>query len=142
MLFYRLIIYIINYALIISICSAVLSNAISHVVALMSGTVVYLFLTTCVELSNITAVIRAQVEVEQHLHTTTVIQIPPPDAATTTRNNATTECSICLGSDEGSMCVIPKCTHMFHTECVLKWSKISRTCPTCRGGFDSLELIL
>lgn len=43
-------------------------------------------------------------------------------------------CTICyepFGQDD-SICLIKKCEHSFHRDCVIEWLEKSKTCPTCR----------
>ena len=44
---------------------------------------------------------------------------------------SSTECSICLDSQVKSMRKFP-CGHLFHNDCLVKWLRIRRTCPSCR----------
>lgn len=43
-------------------------------------------------------------------------------------------CSICLTDFElnEKCCQLPKCQHIFHSECVKTWLKVNRVCPVCR----------
>ena len=41
-------------------------------------------------------------------------------------------CSICLES--GGSKLLP-CGHRFHKTCIIKWMKVSKTCPLCRCSF-------
>nr|KYP46777.1 RING-H2 finger protein ATL2L [Cajanus cajan] len=44
-------------------------------------------------------------------------------------------CSICLGvlSNRSKAIRMPHpCFHIFHQHCIIKWLKISNTCPLCR----------
>lgn len=45
------------------------------------------------------------------------------------------ECSVCLSlfKDGEKLCVMPKCEHVFHLECVNKWLAGHTTCPFCRA---------
>jgi len=44
------------------------------------------------------------------------------------------ECAVCLEKfeDEESLRLLPKCSHVFHTECIDEWFKSHSTCPLCR----------
>lgn len=62
--------------------------------------------------------------------------------------NAIVECCpICIESfGEGDIIATSHCSHMFHHDCILKWSQIkSDACPVCRQAmweqktFDSIE---
>jgi hypothetical protein len=50
-------------------------------------------------------------------------------------------CPICLSNyldtPEEQVCGSPnpKCTHMFHTDCILKWLEQKPTCPCCRAFY-------
>ncbi|CAM8915658.1 unnamed protein product [Rhodiola kirilowii] len=43
----------------------------------------------------------------------------------------TLSCIICMNEDEVGISRMP-CTHVFHTECVENWLRISSSCPICR----------
>lgn len=43
-------------------------------------------------------------------------------------------CSICLQEMERAR--ITNCAHIFHTECLRKWIKISNYCPLCKSNFS------
>lgn len=44
------------------------------------------------------------------------------------------ECAVCLESfeDDESLRLLPKCSHVFHTECIDEWFLSHSTCPLCR----------
>lgn len=47
-----------------------------------------------------------------------------------------TICSICLEEiKENEELKKTRCNHIFHSECIIKWFKISNTCPICRFEF-------
>jgi len=48
------------------------------------------------------------------------------------------ECTICLiGIKTRLSSKTLKCGHVFHRRCVLKWSRINKTCPNCRAEFNT-----
>lgn len=44
------------------------------------------------------------------------------------------ECAVCLESfeEDESLRLLPKCSHVFHTECIDAWFLSHSTCPLCR----------
>ncbi|KAE8728484.1 hypothetical protein F3Y22_tig00004355pilonHSYRG00110 [Hibiscus syriacus] len=46
------------------------------------------------------------------------------------------ECAVCLNEYEGDETprLIPKCDHVFHTECIDAWLVSHTTCPVCRAN--------
>ncbi|XP_078148586.1 E3 ubiquitin-protein ligase ATL9-like [Carex rostrata] len=44
------------------------------------------------------------------------------------------ECAICLCDfeDDENIRLLPKCSHMFHPDCIDEWLLSHRTCPVCR----------
>lgn len=49
-------------------------------------------------------------------------------------------CEICLSDYEQERQTIsgspnPKCTHVFHTDCILEWLETKQTCPCCRASY-------
>ena len=61
-------------------------------------------------------------------------------------------CSICYipFTGDNSVVSLPKCEHLYHSECILSWFKTRTTCPICRldmrdhlkpeeGGFDIFD---
>jgi hypothetical protein len=45
------------------------------------------------------------------------------------------QCPICLVEMEvGVEVVRTPCGHLFHTECLRRWSRENMTCPVCRAG--------
>jgi len=44
------------------------------------------------------------------------------------------ECAVCLEKfeEEESLRLLPKCSHVFHTECIDAWFTSHSTCPLCR----------
>lgn len=49
---------------------------------------------------------------------------------------ATLECAVCLSEfeEEETLRLIPKCSHVFHPECVDAWLANHSTCPVCRAN--------
>lgn len=49
---------------------------------------------------------------------------------------AALDCAVCLGQVEAGEKVrqLPKCTHLFHAECVDDWLRAHSTCPMCRAA--------
>ncbi|KAE8709843.1 transcription factor bHLH96-like [Hibiscus syriacus] len=47
---------------------------------------------------------------------------------------ATLECAICLNEfeDEETLRLIPRCSHLFHHDCIDAWLYAHSTCPVCR----------
>lgn len=56
------------------------------------------------------------------------------------QNNNDIVCSICL-EKPSPLANINKCTHIFCFDCILKWSKISNTCPMCKSKFTKIDYI-
>lgn len=48
------------------------------------------------------------------------------------------ECSVCLSTNAYAR--IALCGHTFHPHCFLRWFRLNRSCPLCRGAVDKLEL--
>lgn len=46
------------------------------------------------------------------------------------------ECAVCLNEfeDEESLRLLPKCDHVFHSECIDAWLENHVTCPVCRAN--------
>ncbi|XP_058738587.1 E3 ubiquitin-protein ligase ATL6-like [Vicia villosa] len=46
------------------------------------------------------------------------------------------ECAVCLSEfeDTETLRLIPKCDHVFHTECIDEWLALHTTCPVCRAN--------
>ncbi|XWS57572.1 hypothetical protein CRYUN_Cryun09bG0185300 [Craigia yunnanensis] len=46
------------------------------------------------------------------------------------------ECAVCLNEfeDEETLRLIPKCDHVFHSECIDAWLASHTTCPVCRAN--------
>lgn len=44
------------------------------------------------------------------------------------------ECSVCLEkfAEDETLRLLPKCSHVFHTECIDVWFLSHSTCPLCR----------
>jgi len=53
------------------------------------------------------------------------------------------KCIVCF-EDMNLSSVILDCGHVFHRRCILKWARISPTCPICRESLQSclLEIIV
>ncbi|KAK7311654.1 hypothetical protein RJT34_09927 [Clitoria ternatea] len=49
---------------------------------------------------------------------------------------ATLECAVCLNEfeDDETLRLIPKCSHVFHPECIDAWLVNHSTCPVCRAN--------
>ncbi|XP_077213766.1 E3 ubiquitin-protein ligase ATL6-like [Tasmannia lanceolata] len=48
----------------------------------------------------------------------------------------TLECAVCLSefSDEETLRLLPKCSHVFHPDCIDTWLASHTTCPVCRSN--------
>ncbi|KAB1219989.1 RING-H2 finger protein ATL11 [Morella rubra] len=46
------------------------------------------------------------------------------------------ECAVCLNEfeDDETLRLLPKCSHVFHTECIDAWLASHNTCPVCRAN--------
>ncbi|XP_044510695.1 RING-H2 finger protein ATL11-like [Mangifera indica] len=46
------------------------------------------------------------------------------------------ECAVCLNEfeDDETLRLIPKCSHVFHTDCIDAWLASHHTCPVCRAN--------
>lgn len=49
-------------------------------------------------------------------------------------NDSGVACSICYipFTGDNKVVALPKCEHLYHTECILSWFKTRTTCPICR----------
>ena len=47
-------------------------------------------------------------------------------------NHCNNDCSICLRKIIKNNSLISTCNHIFCSNCILEWIKISNTCPYCR----------
>ncbi|KAE9595966.1 hypothetical protein Lal_00030747 [Lupinus albus] len=49
---------------------------------------------------------------------------------------ATLECAVCLNEflDDETLRLIPKCSHVFHPDCIDAWLRTHSTCPVCRAN--------
>ena len=47
------------------------------------------------------------------------------------------ECSICLENIEDENKYVTQCAHIFHNECINKWTENHNSCPTCRTNLDN-----
>ena len=45
------------------------------------------------------------------------------------------------GSASKSIALLPKCGHLFHTQCLSTWFQKAKTCPTCREVAVAKQLI-
>lgn len=65
-------------------------------------------------------------------------------ACTTIRKQSTgmphsyRECSVCLSANAYAQ--IAACGHTFHPACFLRWFRLNRSCPLCRGAVDKVQL--
>ena len=50
--------------------------------------------------------------------------------------NADTECSICFSSIKAKNAFKLPCDHIFHEDCINKWSNQNNSCPLCRKIID------
>ncbi|GAB9477036.1 Ring-h2 finger protein atl81, partial [Globisporangium polare] len=48
------------------------------------------------------------------------------------------ECSVCLSANAYAQ--ISLCGHTFHSKCFLRWFRMNRSCPLCRGHVDKVQL--
>ncbi|GMF34242.1 unnamed protein product [Phytophthora fragariaefolia] len=48
------------------------------------------------------------------------------------------ECSVCLSADAQAQ--LAACGHTFHPGCFLRWFRLNRSCPLCRGVVDRVQL--
>ncbi|MQM22179.1 hypothetical protein Taro_055227 [Colocasia esculenta] len=48
------------------------------------------------------------------------------------------ECAVCLSEfeDDETLRLLPKCDHVFHTDCIDVWLSSHTTCPVCRCNLD------
>ena len=46
------------------------------------------------------------------------------------------QCPVCLGDMSVQTTRTLECGHAFHTRCLERWKRTSRTCPMCRSPFD------
>ncbi|XP_040997584.1 RING-H2 finger protein ATL11-like [Juglans microcarpa x Juglans regia] len=46
------------------------------------------------------------------------------------------ECAVCLNEfeDDETLRLLPKCSHVFHTDCIDAWLASQSTCPVCRAN--------
>ncbi|KAK0741765.1 hypothetical protein B0T21DRAFT_408627 [Apiosordaria backusii] len=59
-----------------------------------------------------------------------------------TKGNAREEiCAICLAEMENTV-ILTECWHPFHYDCLIGWSKVQYSCPTCRREMDLREVEL
>lgn len=52
--------------------------------------------------------------------------------------NSFRECSVCLSANAYAQ--ISLCGHTFHSKCFLRWFRMNRSCPLCRGHVDKIQL--
>jgi SUMO ligase MMS21 Smc5/6 complex component len=54
-------------------------------------------------------------------------------------------CEICLSDyiqeSQISGSFNPECSHVFHTDCILKWLERKQTCPCCRASYIVDEVV-
>ncbi|KAL4167629.1 hypothetical protein KRP22_013113 [Phytophthora ramorum] len=50
------------------------------------------------------------------------------------------ECSVCLSTNASAQ--ISACGHTFHPSCFLRWFRLNRSCPLCRGVVDKVQLVV
>ncbi|XP_027357275.1 E3 ubiquitin-protein ligase ATL31-like [Abrus precatorius] len=52
-----------------------------------------------------------------------------------TGQNAALQCAVCLGefTDADALRLLPKCSHVFHPDCIDAWLASHVTCPICRA---------
>ncbi|RLN80919.1 hypothetical protein BBJ28_00003406 [Nothophytophthora sp. Chile5] len=48
------------------------------------------------------------------------------------------ECSVCLSANAYAQ--ISACGHTFHPTCFLRWFRLNRSCPLCRGVVDKVQV--
>eukprot|EP00299_Pterocystis_sp_00344_P013624 c6698_g1_i1.p1 GENE.c6698_g1_i1~~c6698_g1_i1.p1 ORF type:complete len:385 (+),score=86.33 c6698_g1_i1:35-1189(+) len=64
-------------------------------------------------------------------------RIPLDVIGSLTKSGVSGTCSICLHTiSEDVSCVVMKCSHSFHVECVTLWLQRSPSCPMCRSVLD------
>nr|CCA25983.1 conserved hypothetical protein [Albugo laibachii Nc14] len=51
----------------------------------------------------------------------------------------TSECVACL--QEGALLEIRPCGHPLHPDCFLRWYRLNRSCPLCRGPAEKIEAV-
>ncbi|KAL2942155.1 RING-H2 finger protein ATL11 [Bienertia sinuspersici] len=58
------------------------------------------------------------------------------DTDTHTKTMMNSECVVCLGAfeDNDMLRLLPKCSHVFHQDCIDKWLQSHSTCPLCRAN--------
>lgn len=51
------------------------------------------------------------------------------------------ECAVCLNEfeDDETLRLLPRCSHVFHPNCIDSWLSSHTTCPVCRFNLDDLE---
>ena len=59
----------------------------------------------------------------------------PSDEYINVKDNDNKSCCICLVDfeDNSKISILPKCNHIFHTECIIEWGKYKTSCPVCRN---------
>ncbi|CAL9779536.1 unnamed protein product [Musa acuminata subsp. burmannicoides] len=52
------------------------------------------------------------------------------------KGNDTLECAVCLSefADEDTLRLLPRCSHVFHVDCIDIWLDTHVTCPVCRAN--------
>lgn len=58
-----------------------------------------------------------------------------------TRNSDTCEgCPICWDPvEQGEELAVLACSHLFHSECINRWSRIGNSCPLCRRRLSRIQ---
>jgi E3 ubiquitin-protein ligase ATL6/9/15/31/42/55 len=56
--------------------------------------------------------------------------------------DAALECAVCLSEfeDDEELRLLPRCSHVFHPDCIGEWLAGHVTCPVCRCNLDPQEL--
>ncbi|CAM0880375.1 unnamed protein product [Alopecurus aequalis] len=67
---------------------------------------------------------------------TFVYELPAVPPGVDDEQAAVVDCAVCIGQVEAGETVrrLPKCSHLFHAECVDAWLRAHSTCPMCRAA--------